>query len=140
MLYRAVTESPAGPIRAQVPASPLVSRIGALRGLAALWEWWFSARHPVYRVRQFVFCLVESVFRFGWVTLARLVNREHGFLGFHPLPGSLEDGSFIICHGPILADRDISVGTVLDYLVPFAPEYRNFLRLAPASIGFLYSR
>jgi hypothetical protein len=82
------------------------------------------AQQPIYRVRQFVFCLVERAFGCYSITLARLVGCEDGFLRCDPLPGSIKDCGFGVFHEPILAALNIGVGAVSDCLVPFAAEYR----------------
>jgi hypothetical protein len=83
------------------------------------------AQQPIYRVRQFVFCLVERAFGCYLIILAHLVGCENGFLRCDPLPGSIKDCGFGIFHEPILAALNIGVGAVSDCLVPFAPEYRR---------------
>jgi hypothetical protein len=83
------------------------------------------AQQPIYRVRQFVFCLVERAFGCCSIILAHLVGCEDGFLRCDPLPGSIKDCGFGIFHEPILAALNIGVGAVSDCLVPFAPEYRR---------------
>ena len=84
------------------------------------------AQQPIYRVRQFVFCLVERAVGCFPIILARLIGCEDGFLRCDPLPGSIKDCGFGIFHEPILAALNIGVGAVSDCLVPFAPEYRTF--------------
>jgi hypothetical protein len=79
------------------------------------------AQQPIYRVRQFVFCLVERAFGCYSITLARLVGCEDGFLRCDPFPGSIKDCEFGIFHEPILAALNIGVGAVSCGIGLFGP-------------------